>query len=230
VLAWPARGGSRCGRGVPMAPSASVPGTAWPPSRPRRHPRRARPARPCRPGARPWRARTAPCSDRGAAQPRWPRRVPPPLPRPRRGGTARCPACAFGLGPCGAGAPVAMALATLARAAPSRQGPRPRRLAPPLRSLPRPWRGLASTRGPRWRARGGPAPALAQRGPCAARPQPGAASSHVAAVPLRSTARARLGPGVCAAHSRCVSVALRACVLAWCFGTARRALGVLVYP
>jgi hypothetical protein len=51
--------------------------------------------------------------------------------------------------------------------------------------------------------------------PCAARPQPGAASAHAAAVPLCGAAPCPwLGPGV-RAHSWC----------AQCFGVARRALG-----
>jgi hypothetical protein len=52
----------------------------------------------------------------------------------------------------------------------------------------------------------------------------------VAPLPARG---AQLGPGVRVARSRRVSAALRALVLAWCarcFGTARRALGALIYP
>jgi hypothetical protein len=45
--------------------------------------------------------------------------------------------------------------------------------------------------------------------PCAARPRPGAALARAAVVPLRSAARALLGPGVCATRSRRVSAALR---------------------
>jgi hypothetical protein len=57
----------------------------------------------------------------------------------------------------------------------------------------------------------------------------------MALLPLaaRSATRAQLGPDVCAARSRHVSAALRARLLTWCalcFGTARLALGALVYP
>jgi hypothetical protein len=123
--------------------------------------------------------------------------------------------------------------------------PRPARpplppVQPPLPSpVPRPRRGLAATwpgslRPRPWRARGS-APSLravppcAAWCPCAARPRPGVASAHAAAVPLRGAAPCpRLGPGVCATRSWCVSAALRVRAFAWCaqcFGVARRVLG-----
>eukprot|EP00267_Zea_mays_P046926 XP_020399344.1 proline-rich protein 2-like [Zea mays] len=110
--------------------------------------------------------------------------------------------------------------------------PRPVRRPPRRGSLPsaacspaRPRRGLGGARGaparpvharcPRrarrtrgsWPWRSARRPRLAR--PSAARPWPGAASACAAVVPLRSAERARLGPGVCATRSRCVSAALR---------------------
>jgi hypothetical protein len=58
--------------------------------------------------------------------------------------------------------------------------------------------------------------------PCMAWPLRSAASTRAAAVPLRGAAPCpRLGPGMCGAHSRRVSAALRA----RCLGAVRRALG-----
>jgi hypothetical protein len=63
------------------------------------------------------------------------------------------------------------------------------------------------TRGSRpWRL--GPARLGVPR-PYAARPRPGVASNRAVVMPLRSAARALLGPGVCATCSRHVSAALR---------------------
>jgi hypothetical protein len=73
------------------------------------------------------------------------------------------------------------------------------------RGVPAPC-GAASCTRPRPR----PGPGGSPR-PCAVRPRPGAASACAAVVPLRSAARAQLGPGVCVTRSRCVSAALRTC-------------------
>jgi hypothetical protein len=54
-----------------------------------------------------------------------------------------------------------------------------------------------------------PGPGVSSR-PCAAWPRPSAASDRAVVVPLRSAARAQLGPSVCATRSRRVSAALRA--------------------
>jgi hypothetical protein len=105
------------------------------------------------------------------------------------------------------------------QARPPLPGPRPRRsssrrAAPsPVRGAPASPRfgsGVSAPRGaaPCARPRLRPDPGVLPR-PCVARPQPGAASAHAAVVPLRSAARAQLGPSVCATHSRRVSVALR---------------------
>jgi hypothetical protein len=112
----------------------------------------------------------------------------------------------------------------------------PRRLAPPLRGLPRPWRDPASAR----RAR--PHPPVLPGALTVARP-----------LPLHDMAPAQRGPGparLWLAQPRCPCVASSVCslapacarpvrdasarpcvrMLAWCFGTARGAPGALVYP
>jgi hypothetical protein len=89
-----------------------------------------------------------------------------------------------------------------ARGAPTR----PVQRAVPPASSPHP-RLTAVALGPTSPARP-PLPGVSSR-PCAARPRPGVASAHATVVPLRSAARAQLGLGVCATHSRRVSAALR---------------------
>jgi hypothetical protein len=197
-----------------------------------------------------------PCFGRGTARPRRPQRAPPPPPRPRRGGAARAlrapPAPAPAPVPARRGAPAAMALAALARAAPSRrEAPVPGRGAVPCsarRSPPRrgsppsnlaparsgrgaPARLAAPARGAARRAPArhgspaptaalaylpwrGSAPALARHGPCVARR-------------VRSSAPACARPVRDASARPCARVLARR---ARCFGTARRALGALVYP
>jgi hypothetical protein len=202
VRARPLPRSSVAGHGVarPRRPVACSPwhGVAW---------SSARRAHGAWPGARPARARCL--GPRRGASPAQRALAPPRL------GTVRGPAC-------GRGAPRG---AALPRLVPARRGPialcpvpASARLSPldaaPCPDAASPWRG--------------PGPALARRGPCAVWPRPGAASARAAAVPLRSTARARLGSGVCATRSRRVSAALRVRVLAWCaqcFGVARRAFG-----
>jgi hypothetical protein len=153
-------------------------------------------------------------------------------------GVACVPALARGLVPtsgaarhaCSAwhGAAPAPAPASARGPVPARS-PRPVPARPPLLARPR---------------QRGPAARLFRRVPGAARPQLGvvgprrslaacAARSALARphclLAARSVARAWLGPGVRAARSRRVSVALRARVLAWCarcFGMAHRALGM----
>jgi hypothetical protein len=83
-----------------------------------------------------------------------------------------------------------------ARPRPTQRGALPAQLA-------RPWHG--PVRRP-WRL--GPARLGVSR-PYAAWPRPGAASVRATVVPLRSAARALLGPGVCATRSRYVSAAFR---------------------
>jgi hypothetical protein len=159
--------------------------------------------RPVRPPSPAWprqHARVAPPAARLAPAP--PRHDSPhltsPLPRRGRGAPARLAAPSRGA----------------ARRAPARRG------SPAPATVPAcsPWRGARPPQ-PWWC---GPAPALARRGPCAARPRPDAASARAVAVPLRSAARARL------VHDASSRPCARAC--SRCFGTARRALSALVYP
>jgi hypothetical protein len=102
------------------------------------------------------------------------------------------------------GAPAAMAwwhgVAPCARAPTSSAWPRCATVVPAARLM---------ARHAAWRTAPYPCPSAAWR-PYATWPQPGATSARTAAVPLRSVARARLGPGVCVARSRRVSAALRA--------------------
>jgi hypothetical protein len=102
---------------------------------------------------------------------------------------------------------------------------------PPRRLSLTPTSTLAPAPVPARRARPGSSPAQ--------RPWPGVSSARAATVPLRSAARARLGPGVCAARPRRVSAALRARArvvrtVLWhgssCPRRARLPLDVPVYP
>jgi hypothetical protein len=156
---------------------------------------------------------------RRSAMARLPRRVPPtPTPasspmrpwRPplssRPGVVARCPTCAR------------------PRPLPLPGAVRPRRAAP-AHALPS---------RPAWSCRPRSARPQPAR-PCTTLSSASAFGPGVAPLPLvaRSATCAQLGPDVCAARSRHVSAALHVRVLAWCarcFGTARRALGALVYP
>jgi hypothetical protein len=120
---------------------------------------------------------------------------------------------------------------------------RPARPPAPGVPLPSPRPSMVARRGALRRLVRCAAPAA--RPPRRALPLPGAALSSasawphaiglgVAPLPLAAcnTARARLGPGVCAARHD-TSAWPCAHVLAWstrCFGTAHRALGVFVYP
>jgi hypothetical protein len=184
-------------------------------ARPRGHGAPARPPAPtvARPGL----------DSPGALAPARPSVFPLPYPNPgvvAQRGALRAPS-ALGLDPCHCPCPAWFARGHGARR-PGSRGPVParpaaRRLTPPLRGLPRPWRGPASAERPFSR------PPIVPGALAAARPCPCATWSlgSTVVVPLRSAARARLSPGVCAARSRRVSAALRACMLAWCFGTTR---------
>jgi hypothetical protein len=201
------------------------------PVRPGRGPSMARPSLPPRSGThgfpyldvlgrRPWRARSAspPLPVARFPAPAWPRlsaarprspgrgtRGPGPLPtQPRLAGPGALAWRGPARPPCVCG--------PSPRSSPRRRGvARPACACPPRRapSLPCPGVALSS-----------------------ASARPPAFSPGVAPLPLAAR-NAQHDPDVCVAHSRHVSVALRAHVLAWCawcFGTARRALGALVYP
>jgi hypothetical protein len=214
------------GHGAPMAcprGPRSVHGVAAPALAPPCAARSARPPAPAsspawpglgRPGALP---RPCPCPARGPQPWRSPSRRAAPssargaasLPRPASSPT-RDP-----------GAPTSAASAR----APAPPWPRP---VPAAACPPR------AARRPRPRAGPGVSPR-----PYAVRPRPGAASARAAVVPLRSAARAQLGPGVCVTRSRRVSATLRARArvvraVLWhgspCPRRARLPLDVPVYP
>ncbi|ONM33236.1 hypothetical protein ZEAMMB73_Zm00001d041551 [Zea mays] len=120
-----------------------------------------------------WRGPGSPARSRGAPSPRRPRAA--PLPALDAWPRAVRPRWLTGA--------AVRDLAVAARPRPARCGALPAQLA-------RPWRGPI-----RWPWRLGPARLGVPR-PCAAWPRPGAASARAAVVPLRSAARALLGPGV----------------------------------
>eukprot|EP00267_Zea_mays_P053279 XP_020406392.1 vegetative cell wall protein gp1-like [Zea mays] len=174
------------------------------------------PARPVRPG--PW-------------HPDSPR--PPPSPAPHGGAAATCPTCparspapspAPRLAPTVAAQPrQPWGAAGLALAPPARPPSRP--VPAPLAVVAQPWcgRGLAMAR-PRQPAHLGvphPCPARPRRAipaclwraalsSASVRPRAGGLGMVPLSSAARNAARAQLGPGVCADHSRHVSAALRA--------------------
>eukprot|EP00267_Zea_mays_P051535 XP_020404496.1 uncharacterized protein LOC109944213 [Zea mays] len=224
--AWP---------GVPPRLGADPPPSflsppAQPPARPRRAASRSRgPALAAHRRGRPWRHRPgsgAPRRGPGALP--LPRPDPPPSParhggaptRPRPGRSAAVPGMRErpSSSPRRRGVPRPSGAACPAR---PERSPAPSPARSPARPdpvpLPRPW--CAAMARPRQPSRDAACPAPARCGH-------GVSARH-------GLELGPLGPDVCVARSRHISVALHAHVLAWCarcFDTARRALVALVYP
>jgi hypothetical protein len=248
------RGARPAPRALPRVPAVARPRRARRGALPRRGVSAPPDALPClAPGALagaalpspPRRARPAPaaaCPPRAAQHPRpRPAVLPGALPCPGRGGPAS-PAMARSRP--GLGAPGSASLA-----------PRPGAADRGGAALVRPWRGHGVAPAARPPRRAPPLPGAAAacrpgvpmaRGlelgpaclwraalsPASAQPRAVGLSMAPLSPAVRNAARARLGLGVCAARSRRVIAALRAHarMVHACFGTARRALGALVYP